>query len=69
MCRVQKHSKVGAVSVVFTANDKGLVEQKIHELAVDNPNNYYIVYSVPLNVDLTELTHFPSVAITKGDLE
>lgn len=34
-----------------------------------DPNNYYMVCSVPLNVDLTELTHYPSIAITKDDLE
>ena len=30
--------------------------------------NYYMVYSVPLNVDLTELSHYPSIAISKDDL-
>ncbi|MBD5496135.1 MAG: hypothetical protein HDR12_17640 [Lachnospiraceae bacterium] len=63
------NDKVGVVSVVFATNDKDLAEQKIHELAVANPSNYYMVYSVPLNVDLTELSHFPSIAITKDDLE
>ena len=64
-----KNDKVGVVSVVFATNDKNLAEQKIHELTAANPNNYYMVYSVPLNVDLTELTHYPSIAITKDDLE
>lgn len=64
-----KNDKVGVVSVVFATNDKSLAEQKIHELTAANPNNYYMVYSVPLNVDLTELTHYPSLAITKDDLE
>ena len=30
--------------------------------------HYYMVYSVPLNVDLTELSHYPSIAISKDDL-
>ena len=64
-----KNDKVGVVSVVFATNDKNLAEQKIHELTTANPNNYYMVYSVPLNVDLTELTHYPSIVITKDDLE
>ncbi|MDE7248612.1 MAG: hypothetical protein K2N82_01730 [Lachnospiraceae bacterium] len=64
-----KNDKVGVASVVFATNDKNLAEQKIHELTAANPNNYYMVYSVPLNVDLTELTHYPSIAITKDDLE
>lgn len=64
-----KTDKVGVVSVVFATNDKDLAEQKIHELTAANPDNYYMVYSVPLNVDLTELIHYPSIAITKDDLE
>ena len=56
------------VSVVYATNDKGLAEQKMNELIAANPNNYYMVYSVPLNVDLTELSHYPSIAISKDDL-
>ncbi len=63
------NDKVGVVSVVFATNDKNLAEQKIHELTAANPDNYYMVYSVPLNVNLTELTHYPSIAIMKEDLE
>lgn len=64
-----ENKKVGVVSVVYVTNDKALAEQKILKLAADNPNHYYMVYSVPLNVDLTELTHYPSIAITKEDLQ
>ena len=52
-----------------TENDKDLAEQKMNELIAVNPNNYYMVYSVPLNVDLTELSHYPSIAISKDDLQ
>ena len=52
-----------------TENDKGLAEQKMNELIALHPNNYYMVYSVPLNVDLTELSHYPSIAISKDDLQ
>ncbi len=61
--------KIGVVSVVYATNDKNLAEQKIHELIAANPDNYYMVYSVPLDVDLTELTHHPSIEITKEDLQ
>ena len=52
-----------------TENDKDLAEQKMNELIAANPDNYYMVYSVPLNVDLTELSHYPSIAISKDDLQ
>ena len=64
-----ENDKVGVVSVVYATNDKDLAEQKIHELTAANPNNYYMIYSVPLNVDLTKLSHYPSIAITKDDLQ
>lgn len=64
-----ENDKVGVVSVVYATNDKDLAEQKMNELIAVNPNNYYMVYSVPLNVDLTELSHYPSIAISKYDLQ
>ena len=63
-----ENDKVGVVSVIYATNDKDLAEQKMNELIAINPNNYYMVYSVPLNVDLTELPHYPSIAISKDDL-
>lgn len=64
-----ENDKVGVVSVVYATNDKDLAEQKMNELIAVNPNNYYMIYSVPLNVDLTELPHYPSIAISKDDLQ
>lgn len=63
------NDKVGVVSVVYATNNADLAEQKLHELTSANLDNYYMVYSVPLNVDLTALSHYPSIAITKNDLK
>ena len=49
--------------------DKKLAESKIRELAAENPSHYYMVYSVPLDVDLTTLSHYPSIAISGDDLK
>lgn len=64
-----ENNKVGVVSVVYATKDRTLAEQKIKELANANPDNYYMVYSVPLDMDLATLTHYPSIAITRSDLE
>ena len=64
-----ENDKVGVVSVVYATTDKDLAEQQLHELMTANPDHYYMVYSVPLNVDLTTLSHYPSIAISKGDLQ
>lgn len=61
--------KTGVVSVVYATNDRTLAEEKIKELVNTNSDNYYMIYSVPLDVDLTTLTHYPSIAITKSDLQ
>lgn len=63
------NDKVGVVSVVYATEDRALAQQKIRELAEANPENYYMVYSVPLNVDLTGLDHYPSIEISKSDLQ
>lgn len=63
-----KDATFGVVSVVFVTNNKETAQQKLRELSVNNPDNYYMVYSVPLDTDLTQLTHYPSIAISKQDL-
>lgn len=64
-----ENDKVGIVSVVYATNDKDLAEQQLHKLTIANPDNYYMVYSVPLDIDLTTFSHYPSIAITKSDLQ
>jgi len=63
-----ENSKVGVVSIVFATMDKASAEQKIKELSHKDNQSYYMVYSVPLDSDLTTLEHYPSIAITKEDL-
>nr|WP_297873445.1 hypothetical protein [uncultured Blautia sp.] len=33
-----------------------------------NPEKFYMEYVTPLNIDLTSLEHYPSIAISKDDL-
>lgn len=56
--------------MVFATMDKMQAKDKIDNLIFTSPNSndYYMVYSVPLDTDLTKLEHFPSIAITKSDL-
>jgi hypothetical protein len=65
-----ENNKVGVVSVVYATTDRNLAGEKMKELLKnkDNSNEYYMVYSVPLNTDLTTLNHYPSIEITKNDL-
>lgn len=70
--RVEKTAtdKVGVVEVVFATIDRRKAEEKINNLINNNDDHesYYMVYSVPLDTDLTTLNHYPSIEIGKDDL-
>lgn len=61
--------RVGVVSLVFATMQKEVARKRIQQLQQKNPDHYYMVYSVPLDCDLTALPHYPSIAITQKDLE
>ncbi len=61
-------NKVGVVSIAFATMDKKLAAEKIKKWSSENSQSYYMVYSVPLDTDLTSLEHYPSIAVTKEDL-
>ena len=61
--------KVGVVEVVYTSMNVEAVKHKLCELNGANEDNYYMVYGVPLDTDLTKLSHYPSIQLTKEDLE
>ena len=60
--------KVGVVSVMFVSENKELVVKKIEEFEAKYPERYFMVYSVPLDTNLEELKHYPSIAIFQSDL-
>ena len=60
--------KVGVVSVMFVSENKELVVKKIEEFEAKYPERYFMVYSVPLDTNLEELNHYPSIVIFQSDL-
>jgi len=65
---VVSDNNVGVVSLVYATLDREAAKDKIYELLRKDSDSYYMVYSVPLDMDLTDLEHYPSIAITKEDL-
>ena len=55
--------KVGVVSVMFVSESKELVIKKIEEFEAKYPERYFMVYSVPLDTNLEELNHYPSIGV------
>ena len=66
--RINPSEKIGVVSVVFVSTEEDKIKIKLKELQDKNPKNFYMEYVTPLNVDLTNLEHYPSIAISKDDL-
>ncbi len=66
--RSDENEKVGVVSVVYVSTDETKVKAKLEELKKQYPGNFYMEYSVPLDVELTALNHYPSIEISGDDL-
>ena len=60
--------KIGVVSVMFVSENKELISKKMEEFEVKYPERYFMVYSVPLDTELEELDHYPSIALSASDL-
>ena len=66
--RINPSERVGVVSVVFVSAEEEKIKIKLKELQDKNPENFYMEYVTPLNVDLKSLEHYPSIEISKDDL-
>lgn len=62
------NENIGVVSLIYATMDKEAAKDKLYDLLEKDKESYYMVYSIPLDTDLTKLDHYPSVAITKEDL-
>ena len=61
--------KTGAVAeVLYASSDHEKVKAKYEELVARYPENYLAIYDLPLDTDLNELPHYPSVFIGKEEL-
>ena len=66
---VEKDRTGAVVEVLFASGDHEKVKAKYEELVVQYSENYLAIYDLPLDTDLNELSHYPSVFIGKGELE
>ena len=67
--RMNPSEKVGVVSVVFVSTEEEKIKNKLKKLQDKNPEKFYMEYVTPLDVDLTSLEHYPSIEISKNDLQ
>ena len=66
---VEKNKTGAVVEVLFASSNYAKVKAKYEELVVQYPENYLAIYDLPLDTDLNELPHYPSVFIGKEEFE
>ena len=66
---VEKDKTGAVVEVLFASSDHENVQAKYDELVARYPDNYLVIYDLPMNTDLNTLDHYPSVWIGKEEFE
>lgn len=66
---VEKEKAGAVVEVLFASADHDKVQAKYDELVARYPDNYLVIYDLPLDMDLNKLDHYPSVWIGKEEFE
>ena len=66
---VEKDKTGAVVEVLYASSDHEKVSAKYEELVAQYSENYLAIYSLPLDMDLNTLDHYPSVWIGKEEFE
>ncbi|NMD84528.1 phosphoribosylaminoimidazole carboxylase [Streptococcus sp. WB01_FAA12] len=66
---VEKDNTGAVVEVLYASGDYEKVKTKYEELVAQYPENYLVIYDVPLDTNLSSLPHYPSVFIGKEEFE
>ena len=66
---VEEGKETAVVEVLYASSDHEKVKAKYEELLAQYPENYLAIYDLPLETNLNELPHYPSVFIGKEEFE
>lgn len=66
---VEKEKTGAVVEVLYASSDHEKVRAKYEGLVAQYPENYLAIYDLPMDTNLNELPHYPSVLIGKEELE
>ena len=66
---VEEGKETAVVEVLFASTDHEKVKVKYQELKIEYPDNYLAIYDLPLDTVLSSLPHYPSVAISKEEVD
>lgn len=62
-----KNGEPCVAAVVFASETSQVISEKMAELQNLYPYDYLAIYYLPLDTDLSKLSHYPSVAIGKEE--
>lgn len=66
----RNNEKVGVVSVIYITENSNLAKEKFEDLISNkNDDDFYMIYSCNFDTYLPDLGHYPSMEISKEDLE
>ena len=66
---IEKDKTGAVVEVLYASAAQDKAQAKYEELVALYPENYLAIYDLPLDTDLNELPHYPSVFIGKEEFE
>lgn len=66
---VEKDKTGAVVEVLYASSNLKKVKAKYEELIAQYSENYLAIYDLPLDTNLNELSHYPSVFIGKEEFE
>lgn len=66
---VEKEKTGAVVEVLYASSDHEKMKAKYEELVAQYPENYLAIYDLPLDTNLNELSHYPSVFIGKEEFK
>ena len=66
---IEKDKTGAVVEVLYASSDHEKVKAKYEELIAQYSENYLAIYDLPLDTNLNELPHYPSVFIGKEEFE
>ena len=66
---VEKDKTGAVVEVLYASSDHEKLKAKYEELIAQYSENYLAIYDLPLDTNLNELPHYPSVFIGREEFE
>lgn len=59
----------GVVEVLYASQDPDQIQERFETYQKAYPKDYLAIYDLPLDTELNQLAHYPSVMIEKEDFE